>query len=170
MDFLSFWNLGIYKDKLKNLDTNYWVNLLKRFSKNSSYAYLNKNGTHLTIDYLTKIPEFKPLIDEINNLVQNQFQDPNLKILDIWGNIAFPLTQDNIHHHSDSSHKMSGVLYLNTPKDSGNIFFVNPGNLNLKSNFVPSLKDIILFPSYLPHYVGINLSKEDRISIAFDIN
>lgn len=170
MDFLSFWNLGIYKDKLKDLDTDYWVNLLKKFSQNSSFSYLNNNGSHLTIDYLIQIPEFKPLINEINYLIQNQFQDPNLNILDMWGNISSPLTQDNIHHHNDSSHKMSGVLYLQTPKNSGNIFFVNPGNLNLKSNFVPSSKDIILFPSYLPHYVGLNLSKKDRISIAFDIS
>ena len=46
MDFLSFWNLGIYKDKLKDLDTDYWVNLLKKFSQNSSFPYLNNNGPH----------------------------------------------------------------------------------------------------------------------------
>jgi hypothetical protein len=168
MEFKSFWNIGIWEDKLQNLEVEYWTNLLYKLLPNPEFSYKNGNGTHFTIDYLTKHPSFIPLISQINSIGTKL--NSNLKLVDLWGNIAPPLTQDNIHHHKTNQNQISGVLYLQTPQNSGNIVFVNPMDANIKSFYTPNPKSIVFFNSSLLHYVEINRSKEDRISIAFDFS
>jgi hypothetical protein len=161
MEFKSFWNIGIWESKIEDLNTSYWIDLLK-----SLPSYKNSNGTHFTIDNIINISELKPLINNITKV--SNFQ--NLELTDIWGNISPPLSQDYIHHHKTKNQTISGVLYLNTPLNSGDIVFTNPIDINQKYYYTPKEKSIIFFPSYLPHFIGINLSKENRISIAFDFS
>ena len=82
----------------------------------------------------------------------------------------------------------SGVYYISTPKDCGNIRFLNGhektmsynwsghfkdyNNYNSLQWFLPSEKyKCYIFPSYLTHYVEPNLNpKEERISISFNLS
>lgn len=169
MKFISFWNIGIWEDKLQNLNIKSWVDLLYKLLPNPEFSYKNGNGTHFTIDYLKTHNSFIPLIDQIN-LSSNKIHNNSLKLTDIWGNIAPPLTQDNLHHHKTNKNQLSGVLYLQTPLNSGDIFFVSPVDANIKTNYKPTPGSIIFFDSSLLHYVEVNKSKEDRISIAFDFS
>jgi len=168
MKFKSFWDIGIWENKISNLDVDYWINILYKLLSNPNFSYKNSNGTHFTIDYLKNHKSFTPLINQIN-LIGTKI-NPNIKLVDLWGNIAPPLTQDNIHHHKINNNQISGVLYLQTPLNSGDIFFVNPMDANIKSFYTPSPKSIIFFNSSLLHYVEVNKSKKDRISIAFDLS
>jgi len=85
------------------------------------------------------------------------------------------------HTHPQSA--LSGVYYVKTSSNSGNIEFENPSmdlmtNIKVKSynifncaSFqVPSETGVMyIFPSWLPHKVHPNLSDEERISISFNL-
>jgi uncharacterized protein (TIGR02466 family) len=73
------------------------------------------------------------------------------------------------------------VYYLQVPINAGDIAFRDPrpGAINSATqqlfnqgdteNFTPVNKQLIVFPSYLEHFVLPNSSTHDRISISFDI-
>lgn len=102
-----------------------------------------------------------------------------------WYNKFYPGDWAGAHFHANSF--ISGVLYLNTPIDSGGIVFHNdthrsnlfgpffnpPFGKYTKFNgstmtFEPEQGDVYLFPSSIPHSVERNDSQEVRESIAFD--
>ena len=103
-----------------------------------------------------------------------------------WININKP--GDYNVKHSHPSNDLSGVIWLNAPKDSGKIVFESPFNFNayneitsytddFKNNFNidesyyfnPISGRILVFPSHLQHEVLENKSNEDRISVSFNI-
>jgi len=86
--------------------------------------------------------------------------------------------------HPNSS--ISGVFYIECLKESGQIVFENPfrdhlgytwdsrltvynPNTSSKWKIVPETNKLLLFPSFLNHYVEPNLSKDKRISISFNV-
>jgi hypothetical protein len=87
------------------------------------------------------------------------------------------------HHHKNSV--FSGIVYIDTPQNSGNIFFARrneniPEFLKLEFSdinnfncdtcyFVPERGDIFIFPSSLNHYSGVNESNDKRLCLAFNI-
>ncbi len=85
------------------------------------------------------------------------------------------------HTHPESA--LSGVYYVKTPDGCGNIEFENPSMsmmtsikvkgynpFNSSSINIPSEKGTMyIFPGWLPHKVHPNLSKEERISISFNL-
>ena len=99
-----------------------------------------------------------------------------------WVNIGSKLSFNYPHNHPDSN--FSGIYYVKVPtkrKDSGLLQFLDPrGNVRpyalgvnelhepFNDNFtiVPEDKMLIIFPSWLKHWVTPNLQEEDRISIA----
>ena len=120
-----------------------------------------------------------------------------LNILGIYdlkkiGNIDFSLTWINIskpgdfnwpHKHLDSHFSL--IYYLKVPKKSGDLIFSNPltqgnsfylkefNNYNSSNantfKYTPRENMLILFPSNIEHAVERNKSKQDRISIGFDV-
>jgi uncharacterized protein (TIGR02466 family) len=109
----------------------------------------------------------------------------NLYFDNIWININKKGDCNVPHIHANSF--ISGVYYVDSNIDSGNIVFENPcqsfdyfinnielkkGNgYNLKGVFYhPENNKLILFPSYLIHYVQPNKSLNDRISLSFNLN
>ena len=109
----------------------------------------------------------------------------NIKI-SAWVNINKPGDYNTKHNHPDCN--LAGVLWIKAPKDSGNIVFDNPtafqSNTEIDSYttdfkekykfyqsyfFPPTEGRILVFPSHLVHKVEENKSKEDRISVSFNI-
>ena len=126
----------------------------------------------------------KFLYEVFDNTIHNTFKN-RFAITNHWINVNQPTTYNVIHRHPNSV--LSGVYYIQTPNNSGNIFFENPhmfeSFLELNSYkeeeqgffHQHSLKYckpeeglLILFPSHLAHGVQLNNSKEDRISISFN--
>jgi hypothetical protein len=83
---------------------------------------------------------------------------------------------------------VSGVLYLQTPPNCGNLVFHNPLEQRRVTNvFFESVKkeqndynhdvvtyspikgELVMFESWLSHSVGQNLSDENRISVSFNV-
>ena len=103
-----------------------------------------------------------------------------------WVNINPPEAFNMKHNHPTSD--LSGVLWIKSQKDCGNIVFDSPRsfathqeiecyNEDFKENnnyfhsfsFNPIAGKLIVFPSHLEHHVDFNESEEDRISVSFNI-
>ena len=133
----------------------------------------------------------KPLISHIEEQT-NQFSklyvNSHFKMMNMWININPPGGSNRTHTHPNSM--FSGVYYVSTPKDCGNIVFQRPdiqlqlsytskygvidgsnGNpLNSPEWWKPSKQNTCyIFPSFMSHWVEPNCSKEDRISLSFNL-
>ena len=106
----------------------------------------------------------------------------------MWININKKGDYNLKHNHEDGSH-YSGYLFLKVSKDSGNIVFESPHAFTrhklhqcYNSPLCESLKyhtcmvfdaipgEFFIFPSDLLHYVEESGSREDRISISFNVD
>jgi len=107
-------------------------------------------------------------------------------IIEGWKNINSPGNYNSKHNHPRCN--LSGVLWIKTPKDSGNIVFESPHNFNryqqldmyteefryntrsyMSYYFTPNEGCMLIFPSDLVHEVRENKSNEDRISYSFNV-
>lgn len=115
------------------------------------------------------------------------FTDKKYQITNIWININKPQGYNVAHTHPDSD--LSGVFWINTPQNSGDLRFESPNHftqyktiqnfndeiknsLNYYHDFwlQPTEGKLIIFPSDIKHFVETNQSDEDRISISFNIS
>jgi uncharacterized protein (TIGR02466 family) len=102
-----------------------------------------------------------------------------LKIDSSWINYYKTNQYQSTHHHLPSS-KISGVYYLKTNEQDGNLVFhrsmypfpfgKNPSNLLQEFfEYTPKVGRIILFPSWAQHSVNANMTEDTRISISFNL-
>jgi uncharacterized protein (TIGR02466 family) len=150
----------------------------------------NEGGWHsdyLLLDNLDS--ELQPLFDEIQLRIKHlqislDFKESlNHEIVDAWININKNRDFNNTHKHIGST--FSGIYYVKVPENSGVIEFTNPmselpyviGDWMIKEyNFfnskiwkvTPEEGKLMIWPSWLLHYVKPNLSNDSRISIAFN--
>jgi uncharacterized protein (TIGR02466 family) len=123
---------------------------------------------------------FRPLTDYIGAVCAQVFKVKGAKLHQMWACINKRNDQNLIHSHTNN-YNLSGVYYLNVPRDSGEIVFRDP---RPGANQAPYrlFKDdgdseylmpfdglVILFPSYMEHFVLPNRSDGDRISMSFDL-
>ena len=100
-----------------------------------------------------------------------------------WININGPGAYNQVHDHPNCM--LSGVFYVKTPEDCGNIEFRHPALSPISRDwirkqeehnkynsqvwrFIPKENTAYIFPSWLDHQVFSNNSNEDRISISFN--
>ena len=121
-------------------------------------------------------------LDYIHEIVSIQ----NCYLNNAWININSKGNSNFPHDHPGSV--VSGVYYVRLPENSGKLVFENPsGKListywnmrggpnewNRANSEVWSLDSsedtLLIFPSWLDHYVEPNESDEDRISISFNV-
>mgnify|MGYP001253392296 FL=1 len=128
-----------------------------------------------------KDENYKPLVDEIFEFVKSiNLNVKEMMVTQLWANINRKHDYNVIHQHG--SYHLAGTYYVKVPKDSGRIVFRDPrpgaiGNLFMNKNFDNGeLKNVnmmegllMIWPSYLDHFVEISNSDEERISISFDI-
>lgn len=153
-----------------------------------SYNFLST-----TDKYILDRPDFK----DVHAIVMKEVNVYTRDLLAVNANIEFYITNSwiNIHRrgHSAGSHShhnslLSGVLYLKTTQNSGDLVFhrdihslvpfppaldldMDSFNLyNCKSwGHKPKTNDICLFPSVVMHSVDPNESDEERWSLAFNV-
>ena len=105
----------------------------------------------------------------------------DITITDMWANVLKPGESHPPHTHSNNF--LSGVWYLESDGNAG-IFFKDPrgeadiivprksvaniDNSNIIS-FVSTTNRAIIFPAWFQHWVPINHSKKNRISISWNI-
>jgi len=158
--------------------------------KNKGRTLSNEGGWQSNDLQLDKHPSLKDLfvsIQEHCSIYTKQIDINASNTIDnIWVNINGYKDMNMIHTHPNTM--VSGVYYVQTPKDCGNIHFRHPAfdqliydwspekvnNFNEYNSiewWMPSKESVLyLFPSWLQHYVKPNLNKkEKRISISFNL-
>ena len=127
------------------------------------------------IDLITVFPELfngiKPHLDEVMSEI-----GPKLFLDNAWLNINKYGDYNEVHVHPYSV--LSMVFYIKTNENTGNINFYNPAEVDAFGitgsydgaysifSIIPNVGDLIIFPSYLRHFVEPNKSEEERISIS----
>lgn len=181
--------IPIYKQKLKldlkQIET-FCINLK---SQDKGKTISNAGGWQSNnLNLNKKIPELKKLLIDITKhgdvFVNNLKLKDKIKIHSFWININEYKDYNITHKHPGAL--ISGVYYVKTPKDCGNIIFEHPSesfqsewrmipneynNYNSLTWWLPSEENnLYLFPSWLKHRVEPNLNKnENRISISFNL-
>lgn len=161
----------------------------EQMKKTDGRKYSNRGGWQS--NFVDDLPQMQPLVNEINNRLEqlrnvvNFIDEVVLKIESMWININHRYSYNSLHIHPNSY--ISGVYYVKTPENSGELVLRNPSNIqsmftpssviksfnefnSSKWTISPEVGKLVLFPSWIEHEVTQNLSNEDRISIAFNTN
>tara|TARA_R100001143_G_C3340949_1_gene124248 strand:+ start:453 stop:1103 length:651 start_codon:yes stop_codon:yes gene_type:complete len=120
-----------------------------------------------------------PLSEVVSGWLSHYFPGKKFDAnINYWTNINRPGSLNMIHNHVMSSCHLSGVYYVRGEGTGAIRFFTHEQLYNLipdgmpyanKIGHRPSDGDILLFPSYLQHDVDVNLSRNRRITIGFNV-
>ena len=141
-----------------------------------SKADLHKQSKGCYFELMTKA------LNAAGNIMnQMKFKYEGLIMTDMWSNVLKPGETHRVHTHSNNI--LSGVFYVEAEQTSGLMFLdprpqagvlqpdVNEQILDNASvvKYDSSTNRMILFPSWLQHYVPVNETNKNRISVAFNI-
>jgi len=125
-------------------------------------------GCSKIIENLTKC------IDDFT--VYNNYPKGNIE--NNWFNVQKPgsILQRHMHIGGRSLSIASGALYINVDEKSSPLIFENPNPYSIFfepkfdiRTFQPKVGDLIIFPSWLPHYTKVPNMTENRIVISFNV-
>ena len=179
----------IYKVKL-NLDNKIMKDYCFTLQKKDKGRCISNLGGWQSNDLIgihkPLMKMIQEIVDHSNIFANNIGLKTPVKMGNCWININGYKDYNREHSHPHSI--LSGVYYLNTPKNCGNIFFKHPcndyfnydwDNKNIVNKneytspewWLPSTEgNLYIFPGWLTHYVKPNLNKkEKRISLSFNI-
>tara|TARA_Y100000590_G_scaffold429291_1_gene541711 strand:+ start:1602 stop:2207 length:606 start_codon:yes stop_codon:yes gene_type:complete len=176
-----------YKNFNNELE-NYILNLRKNDEKGQNKS--NAGGWHSPNFDIHNDEAAKKFVETFEKYYKNviiemgwKYDPERVKMEGIWS-IINKKGSFNIQHNHPNSY-LSSAYYVRYPKDSGNIKFYDPREQksirypNIKKftdlsapivQITPEEGDLLIFPSYLYHSVGENLSKDDRIVVSFNID
>lgn len=183
----SMFVMPLWIDRLSNIDNEKLKNICYDWKSKSPGRIASNLGGWQSESIEVRIEDLGDLVDEIT-VRCNQFHTAMgfkssfvHRISNMWININGKGHMNHPHVHPGSS--LSGVYYVKSnPKNAGRIMFMNPNayhcNEDVIENFTPvtSAKyfqwpeehKLLIFPSYMAHYVEPNQDDEDRISISFN--
>jgi len=141
----------------------------------------NLEGKHLPLNEL-----FLEIENESNCFTNKIGLKNNLTLKNVWININYYKDYNQNHIHPNCL--LSGVYYIQTPKDCGNIEFItndfdlrcydwnektvrNENSYTVPRWIMPAIENrLYIFPNWLSHCVQQNLNtKKERISISFNL-
>ena len=175
--------------KLNTELENYILNLRKKDEKGQKKS--NAGGWHshnfdLNNDNTAK--KFAKISEEfykkvIINEMGWKYDSNKVKMTAMWSIINKKGSFNIQHNHANAY--LSSAYYVRYPEKSGSIKFFDPREQkNIRypkiknytdisaviTEITPKEGDLLIFPSYLYHSVGENLSEDDRIIVSFNIN
>lgn len=185
-NIIDIFKVGVYKTNIidKNIE-KYLYGVLK---DTSSFVFKSNKGglqTKPILDINEEINK-KLFITPAINFCKQMGLSKNIKIQteSFWINVNKKGSYNSLHNHLPNS--ISGVYYLNVPKNSGRLVFCNKFDYKKDASFfcdtdissyykthyyiTPQKDDLFLFQSDLNHFVEPNHSNKQRISISFNIN
>ena len=164
----------------------YCYDLMKRDAGRKVSNDGGYQSTDLNFDLESPI---KPLFQQIEERANSLHSSLMLKVFlkqkidNAWFNVNKRGDYNIPHVHPRTC--FSGVFYVKTPKDCGDLFLRNPAAslehvipqicIEQYTMFTgpslrvsPEARKLVIFPSWILHYVTANQSDSDRISIAFN--
>lgn len=122
----------------------------------------------------------QPINDIVSGWISHYFPGDHFNAdVTYWTNVNKPGSINMIHNHVMASCHLSGVYYVQGINTGAIRFYTHEQLYNLvpdgmpysnKIGHAPSDGDVLLFPSYLQHDVDVNLSKDNRITLGFNVN
>jgi len=146
----------------------------------------NVNGWHSTTD-MNKKHEYDPLTKQLFYMQEKIFEKEYLTekpvLGNMWANINYPGGYNRPHLHPNAL--FSGVYWIKTPKNSGNLMLYEPrpgaqcnmpnrkkgklpSELWREVHYEPKAGIVVMFPAWLWHEVQPNKSNDIRISVSFN--
>ena len=145
-------------------------------------ALSNSGGWHSKPN-MEERPEFKGIFDKVFSVVEAvsnhigvDLEKFELVSGGMWANVSGQHASNRVHIHPSCN--WSFVYYVKTPKNCGDLIFVDPRiqahimYMPLKNQherdvrYTPIEGRLIIFPSWLQHEVKINQSKHERVSVS----
>ena len=165
-----------YEERDKNIEGVYKSNRGGWQSQDHYCLFNNPINTALRLS----------LSDWVNN--SNTFEKgTQMEVQAMWININGNGSYNMKHNHPNSD--MSGVFWISTPEDSGQLVFESPNafgqnrqiskysnDIKSRTNAYPAFDvdphegTIMFFPASLYHSVTVNKCKHSRISAGFNLN
>lgn len=182
----SLFPTSVYSTILTNIDNSL---LFDSIQKKPHDNHTVRNGWQ-TGKYLHREEEFESLTTSIYDFFDQlviDFYAPKRpmelkhEITSMWATLT--TTDGHCVEHLHPRAFMSGVYYLRVPTNSGNIIFKDPRpaaewedngliyNKVASTSYIPVQEGmLLLFPGWLRHRTELNKSKEQRVSISFNIH
>ena len=156
-------------------------------TKEKGLTISNSSGWHSPTN-MHEDPTFEHLVGELDYAMKRIFMDESLDnepfLANMWANINYKGSYNKAHLHANSL--WSGVYYIKTPKDCGVLKLQDPKSVSLmvkpkrnnnnfpqhswtQISFEAVAGRLIIFPSYLTHWVEENKNEEERISVSFNV-
>ena len=160
-----------------NEDFTGWIQ--GQMEKNKSVKKSNRGGWQSEL-YKPE-GEFEPLVKEIKEFCSHLPLDiKEILVPQLWVNVNKRGDWNTIHQHG--SYHLAGTYYVKVPKDSARLVFRDPRSSAISNLFMVNRFDkgefknvnlmeglLMIWPSYLDHFVEPSQTDEERISISFDI-
>ncbi len=149
------------------------------------YTASNILGWHSKVN-LFELQEFQPFKSFVDQAIAEVtepmgYEDVKIAPANCWANINPKYASNKIHDHANCL--FSGVYYVQTPENCGNLMFYDPRVA--RTFYKPAVQKytaytadaiahvaeaglLLVFPSWLKHGVEPNLSDGDRVSISFN--
>jgi uncharacterized protein (TIGR02466 family) len=165
-----------------------FLDYIDNHDNKSNIKISNEGGYHSNnISYdiiMNSYPTLNSLYNILSNYTKSLLSKDHIAIDNSWINISKKYNYNNLHMHPNSV--ISGVFYIDTPKNCGDIVFYrersfidynlshhfsNINDYEIKSeiySLTPFTGQMILFPSNMYHMVKPNKSNKSRISLAFN--
>ena len=112
-----------------------------------------------------------------------RYEPGKINLTEMWA-IINKKNNFNVEHTHPNNY-LSAAYYVKAPENCGSFMVTNPNVISREritssdkrtefnqnvAQIKPQEGDLLLFPAYLPHSVGMNLSNEDRIVISFNVD
>tara|TARA_A100001234_G_scaffold68921_1_gene60693 strand:+ start:8828 stop:9367 length:540 start_codon:yes stop_codon:yes gene_type:complete len=155
-------DLSLDNETILDYCTNLWDRDLGRDVSNS--------GGWQSNDIPVLPEELERLFVDIHTFAEEcceELEISPVKVYNMWVNINQYKDFNWPHDHSDSA--LAGVYYVKTPNNCGDIAFEHP--VEDKMTIMPSVEGrLYIFPAWLRHRVNPNMSREERVSISFNLD
>ena len=172
-----------YKNKNRESKFLNWLEVCKEKNKVNKISNIGGIQTVETPFHFVKDIFRKDIVNYLNSFKKKiNFK---YKVRATWVNENFYGDYNMPHTHDAPDCQFSGIWYLKCPPNSGRLVFLNqPTNADYPRLFdyiddpvswvnysvVPQQYQLILFPASLVHLVEPSKSKDNRISVAFNIS
>jgi uncharacterized protein (TIGR02466 family) len=184
MEIESHWATPIFISNLEKMDdfNNNIKKTVIELIKDNSVFKSNRGGWQSSLQN----PEGDSLFYLTNKIKEKcskifKIEIKKINVTQIWINVNNKHNWNVIHQHGGENH-LSGTYYVKSPNNSGDIVFRDPRPAAISNQFFRKFIDkgelrkykpedslLILFPSFLDHFVEPNEVEDSRISISFDV-
>ena len=188
MQKFNFFPTGIFIDRIVLNNDKLLNSILKvREMDPKGIVKSNMNNSYHSKDNLQTLPEFREISEAILNKTKIIFEQEKIKtrffLGNLWANINSKGGFNDLHTHGNCF--FSGVYYVKTPENCGELRFVDPRPQSIlvtpnrieddnkdnwhRVSFKGEPGQIVIFPYYLPHQVLPNQNEDIRVSLSFNI-